>query len=86
MKTFALWEPTKSRVASNILKDFEQHQAELKKVIVTMQPYLDGKTVISSPANKMIVYTLDTAFDIIITHERRHLEQAREVLSSIPHN
>jgi hypothetical protein len=48
-----------------------------------MHPYLNGKTVIASPASKMIVYTLDTAFDIIVTHERRHLEQAREVLRQL---
>jgi hypothetical protein len=83
MKTFPLWEPNQSRVAGTILDDFERHQAELKAVIETMHPYLNGKTVIASPASKMIVYTLDTAFDIIVTHERRHLEQAREVLRQL---
>jgi hypothetical protein len=37
-------------------------------------------TVIASPANKNIVYKLETAFDIIVSHEQRHLEQAKEVL------
>lgn len=35
--------------------------------------------IISSPANRNIVYTLETAFDIIVAHEQRHLEQAREI-------
>jgi hypothetical protein len=42
---------------------------------------LEKGTVISSPANKYIVYKLETAFDIIVAHEERHLEQAKEVLS-----
>ena len=36
--------------------------------------------VISSPANKNIVYKLETALDIITTHEKRHFEQARRIL------
>jgi len=27
----------------------------------------------------MIVYKLETAFDIMVAHEKRHLEQAREI-------
>jgi len=33
--------------------------------------------VISSPANKYIVYKLENAFDIIINHERRHFKKAK---------
>ena len=44
---------------------------------------LEKGTVISSPANKNIVYKLENAFDIITTHEQRHLEQAREVLADL---
>ncbi len=31
---------------------------------------------------QMIVYKLQTAFDIIVAHEKRHLEQAREVMKN----
>ncbi|CAZ97441.1 Putative protein [Zobellia galactanivorans] len=34
--------------------------------------------IISSPANKNIVCRLETAFDIIVTHEQRHFEQLKE--------
>ncbi len=37
----------------------------------------------TSPANKNIIYTLETAFDIIVTHEQRHLAQAKEVLEML---
>ncbi|MEO0468227.1 MAG: hypothetical protein AAF206_01305 [Bacteroidota bacterium] len=35
--------------------------------------------IIHSPANANIVYKLDRAFDIIVVHEERHFEQAKEV-------
>jgi hypothetical protein len=79
MQTFPLWEPSKSDIGGDILSQFEKHQAELKAFIHSCADLLDDNTIISSPANKNIVYTLKSAFDIIVTHERRHLEQAKEV-------
>ena len=79
MKTFPLWEPSQSNIEKNILAQFEQHQAELKNLIHSCSDLLYAGMVISSPANKNIVYTLKSAFDIIVTHECRHLEQAKEI-------
>jgi hypothetical protein len=79
MKTFPIWEPSKSNFGLDILTDFEKHQSELKAMIQSSSYFLDTETVISSPANKNIVYKLETAFDIIVTHEFRHFEQAKEV-------
>lgn len=81
--TFPIWEPTQSDISEDILDRFEIHQSELKEYIENAQDLIGKGTVISSPANKYIVYTLETAFDIIVTHERRHLEQARGVLELI---
>lgn len=79
MKTFPLWEPSKSNIEKNIVTSFEQHQAELKSLIQSNEDLRVKGAVISSPANKNIVYTLSDAFDIIVTHEHRHLLQAIEV-------
>ena len=78
MKTFPLWEPSAGTIEKDILKKFASHQDELKALIVSSSDLLDQGKIISSPANKNIVYTLKCAFDIIVTHERRHLEQAKE--------
>ena len=80
MKTFPIWEPTKVEIKTDILSRFEKHQAELKTLITSCGDLLEKGTVISSPANRNIVYKLETAFDIIVTHEQRHLEQAKEIL------
>jgi hypothetical protein len=80
-KTFPIWEPANSKISGDILSAFEKHQAELKALITGSEDLLKKGTVVSSPANKYIVYKLETAFDIIVAHEQRHLEQAKEVLA-----
>ncbi len=79
LKTFPLWEPSVSNFDSDILLRFQKHQDELKQLIESSHDLIEKNTVISSPANKMIVYKLETAFDIMVAHEKRHLEQAREM-------
>jgi DinB superfamily len=79
MKTFPIWEPDKSEVKSDILIRFKNHQTELQQKIEEAKELVEKGTVIASPANKNIVYKLETAFDIIVSHEQRHLEQAKEV-------
>lgn len=81
MKTFPLWEPHSSQMSADILEKFEQHQQTLGQKMEELKAWAEKGTVISSPANKNVVYKLDTAFDIIIAHEYRHLEQAKEVLT-----
>lgn len=79
MKTFPIWEPTKSDISENIWERFEQSQNDLKSLVKSCSDLLDRGTVISSPANRNIVYKLETAFDIIVSHEQRHFEQSLDV-------
>lgn len=80
MKTFKIWEPDKIEVFREIMDEFKKHQSELKQLINDSSDLLSKGTIISSPANKHVVYKLETAFDIIVSHERRHFNQALEVL------
>jgi hypothetical protein len=80
MKTFPIWEPSSSNLGRDILEKFDRHQSDLKELIIQSGDLLENNTVISSPANRYIVYSLATAFDIITAHEQRHLVQAKEVL------
>ncbi len=80
VKTFSIWEPATSDIPDGILERFADHQNKLKALIEGSQDLIADGTVISSPANKNIVYSLETAFEIIVTHELRHLEQAKGVL------
>lgn len=80
-KTFPIWEPASSNISGDILERFRAHQTELKNQIVSSEMLLNNGAVIASPANRMIVYRLETAFDIIVAHEERHLNHARAVWS-----
>jgi DinB superfamily len=86
MKTFPIWEPDTSKVSDDILKRFENHHNELKQKIEESKELVEKGTIISSPANRNIVYKLETAFDIIVSHEQRHLEQAKEILQLMKNN
>ena len=81
IKTFAIWEPSESKIPGDIVNQFSKHQDQLKQEIEGAKDFIQQGVIIYSPANKNIVYTLETAFDIITTHELRHLEQAKEVLN-----
>ena len=80
MKTFSIWEPEASELPGDILNQFEVHQQQLAEQIQSAEDLLDRGVVISSPANHSIVYKLERAFDIIVIHEKRHFEQAKEVM------
>lgn len=86
MKTFPIWEPTTSHVTGDILNRFQIHQKELIQKIEEAKGLADKGVVISSPANRNIVYKLETAFDIIVSHEQRHIEQSKELLSLMKKN
>ncbi len=84
VKTISIWEPSDSRISKDIFDKFEKHQYEVKQLITNSQNLLGKEVVISSPANKNIVYKLSSAFEIIIAHEKRHFNQAKEVLLQLP--
>lgn len=86
MKTFPMWEPVEVQMHNDIVADFTRHQSKLKKQISTAAPFLEKGAIISSPANRNIVYTLEKAFDIIVAHEERHLNQAIEAFEVIYQN
>lgn len=81
MKTFPVWEPTSSSVSDDIVERFTMHHRELVGKLDTHEHLFGKGTVISSPANRYVVYPLETAIEILIQHERRHYNQALEVLA-----
>ena len=83
IKTFPQWEPRTSAINSDILKRFESHQKDLKTLINNSEDLILKKAVITSPANKNIVYKIETAFEIIVTHEQRHFNQAKDVQNKL---
>ncbi|MGI8893977.1 MAG: DinB family protein [Bacteroidia bacterium] len=80
-RTFPVWEPTTSSIPSNILKQYEENQQMLMKLIDKNQNNFNK--ILTSPANKNVVYKFGKAIDIFIAHQKRHYNQAMEVYELI---
>lgn len=76
VRTFSLWEPQIQDQNFDILEKFLFHQEDLKDWISELEMFINKGEIIHSPANPLIVYSLPRALDIIVAHEKRHLDQA----------
>ena len=79
LKTAAAFEPTSSDLCANIVKEFLKHQKSLSATLEKLDA-ADHTKIISSPIANMIVYSLQDAITVIVTHEQRHVNQARQVM------
>lgn len=82
VKTFKIWEPL--AVEEDIVSRFKDHQMQLSSYIQKLEPFFKTDLVIRSPANRLLVYRLDQAVDILIAHEKRHLNQCKAILTQLP--
>lgn len=85
IKTFPTCHPPKTEADENIFDKLERHQHDLKQLVSASYELLVKEAVISSPGNRLIVYKLSTAFDVIVAQEKRHFEQATEMLILLKH-
>lgn len=87
MKAPAIFRPTSSLVDEYIVEGFIAGQERLAGYMKASAGIDVEKIIISSPVTGLITYSLIDAYRIIITHERRHLLQARRVLeiAGFPH-
>ena len=83
IRTFPVWDPEETPAPLDVLAQFVQNQEALKAAIAGAEGLIREGAVISSPANRYVVYTLETAFEIIVAHEERHLAQALDILSQL---
>ena len=75
VRTFPVWEPGPGKRRSPIVEEFAANQETLKALILGSGDLLARDAILSSPANRSIVYPLGMAFEIIVRHEERHLGQ-----------
>ena len=81
MKSPPAFAPSQSAIAASILSDFEKHQNEFTICIRQLDKVDLDETILSSPALKIITYTLTDLLIILGGHEQRHLNQAKNVLA-----
>ena len=81
-KTARHVEPSSSTIAADIVARFKAHQQEVIRHM-KMAEKLDLKEIIiTSPVASIAAYSTLDAFRIMVTHERRHLLQAKRVMEA----
>lgn len=79
-KTFPIWEPQDAKYGPDqpVFDAFISSQNELKDWI-QHTPVSQWKCILRSPASAIVVYLLSAAFEIMVLHQLRHLEQAKRI-------
>jgi len=73
------FEPAQSDISPSVIDDFVAQQGQLIEGMKSTSHLDLEKIVITSPALSFVAYSLLDAYRIIVTHERRHLQQAKRV-------
>jgi hypothetical protein len=73
------FEPAQSDISAGVIDDFVAQQGQLIEGMKSTSHLHLEKIVITSPALSFVAYSLLDAYRIIVTHERRHLQQAKRV-------
>ena len=80
IKTRPVFEPSTSDIPLSIFDQFEKHQKKLLKYFGALDHLDHSKTIISSPAGNFFVYSLKDTWTLIVIHEERHINQAKEIM------
>lgn len=79
-KTFDIWAPENTQFPKSIIADFDVHQQLFAKYLEELEVFFNRKTRIAYPGKLPLVFDLETACQLLVTHEERHFNQAKEVL------
>lgn len=82
MKTFKIFEPAASSVSETIIEDFAGSQRKLIAMIEAAADFEIHKIKIAEPLSPALNLRLKDAFEILVTHEKRHVQQAERVFRS----
>ncbi|MCB0658804.1 MAG: hypothetical protein KDC57_21810 [Saprospiraceae bacterium] len=83
VKTFPVWVPNPDTFDESTFTSFVTSQQQMISGINGSGAAVRSNVKLTSPANKHIYYPAVLAFEIIVTHQLRHLRQGQDVLSSL---
>ncbi|HYO92567.1 MAG TPA: DinB family protein [Pyrinomonadaceae bacterium] len=76
------FQPAQSDVDGQIISRFAQHQDELLRLMKATEALETEKIIITSAISPVVVYSLLDGYRILVTHERRHFQQAERVMAA----
>ncbi len=71
--------PASSAIDPRIIERFVAHQREAAARVRALDGLVAAKTIMVSPVISFITYSVLDGCRLVVTHERRHFEQARRV-------
>lgn len=80
-RTMAKMQPVVDGDDPDVMNRFVAHQVELAALVRRLPPNTDLDAVtLGSPLTGLITYSLRDCLEVIVMHEKRHVEQARQVM------
>ena len=80
VKTLKAFQPDSSSIEISLLEEFCQLQQQLIELMKQSDVVDHEKIIITSPASRLITYSLKDTCNILIDHELRHFKQASAVM------
>ncbi len=74
--------PSASAIGADVIEKFVESQRQLAERMRATANLDAEKIIVTSPIARFITYRLIDAYRIVVTHERRHFEQARRVMET----
>lgn len=81
VKTFKVFNPSKSNHTKEILNTYKNLQKQFINVVLQARDLNLNKYIMSSPATKFIKENFCDVLEIIRLHDRRHFNQAKRILN-----
>ena len=78
-KAAAKTRPSSSNVEADVIGRFAEQQTRLAELMRATDKIDLNKTIVTSPVASFVTYSLLDAYRVVVTHDRRHFEQARRV-------
>lgn len=79
-KTFKHLNPVGSSLDKNVISEFIMHQAKLIQILEHLPQVNPNITTVPVEFMKLLKLSIGDALSFVITHEKRHLQQAKNVL------
>lgn len=81
-KAPAAFQPSSSDINTSVIDDYVALSATARELISKSEGMETAKMVVTSPIASFFTYSLAHAFEILVFHDRRHLDQAKRVMDS----
>jgi len=74
--------PTASDIAADVIERFVEQQRSAAQRVRSLDELIAARAIMTSPFARVITYSVLDGCRLVLTHDRRHFEQARRVMAS----